>query len=108
MLERVDTGVQTEMVNDEQINTTAEKVLESLRKLEEVAMRVLRAAEMLTERERKMKERMEAIRIRMEEALSRTAETENHLRRLEAQVSSFTKACISNYFFTTSLILHLI
>lgn len=89
-------GVQTELVKDEQKNVSADKALESLRKLEVVVMRVLRAAEMLTEREGRMKERMEAISLRMEEALGRTADTENQLRRLEAQVSSCTKVCISS------------
>lgn len=83
-------AMQTEQVEDEQKRVAAEKVLESLRKVEDVVTGALQTAEMLTESERKMKERMEAISHKVEEALSRTTDTENQLRGLEAWVSSCT------------------
>ncbi|XP_017333355.1 uncharacterized protein mrvi1 isoform X2 [Ictalurus punctatus] len=91
--ERSDVCIQTEQVEDERKRVAAEKVLESLRKVEVVVTtRALQAAEMLTDSERRMKERMEAISRKVEEALSRTADTENQLRGLEARVSSCTKS----------------
>lgn len=96
MVEKADVAVQTEQVEQVeagQKRVAAEKVLESLRKVEVVVTRALQAAEMLTETERRMKERMEAISLKMEEALSRTADTENQLRGLEARVSSCTEVC---------------
>lgn len=89
-VERTDVAMQTEQVEDEQKRVAAEKVLESLRKVEDVVTGALQTAEMLTESERKMKERMEAISHKVEEALSRTTDTENQLRGLEAWVSSCT------------------
>lgn len=92
-VERADVAVQTEQVEDERKRVAAENVLESLRKVEEVVTGALQTAEMLTESERRMKERMEAISCKVEEALSRTADTENQLRGSEAWVSSCTKVC---------------
>lgn len=92
--ERSDVCIQTEQVEDERKRVAAEKVLESLRKVEVVVTtRALQAAEMMTDSERRMKERMEAVSRKVEEALSRTADTENQLRGLEARVSSCTKVC---------------
>ncbi|MCJ8737454.1 hypothetical protein PDJAM_G00024170 [Pangasius djambal] len=97
-VERADVAVQTEQVEDEQKRVTAEKVLESLKKVEEVVTGALQAAEMLTGSEKRMKERMEAISRKVEEALSRTADTENQLRGLDARVSSCTKVCPLMFF----------
>ncbi|KAK3561835.1 hypothetical protein QTP86_017057 [Hemibagrus guttatus] len=88
---RADVAMQTEQVEDERKRVAAEKILESLRKVEVVVTRALQAAEMLTESERRMKERMEAISNKVEEALSRTADTEDQLRGLEDRVSCCTK-----------------
>ncbi|KAI5608522.1 protein MRVI1 isoform X1 [Silurus asotus] len=90
-VERADVGVQTEQVGDERKCVAAEKVLESLRMVEVVVMKALQTAEVLTESERRTKERMEAISLKVEEALSRTTDAENQLRGLEAQVSSCAK-----------------
>ncbi|KAF4082839.1 hypothetical protein AMELA_G00132940 [Ameiurus melas] len=91
-VERSDVAIQTEQVEDVRKRVAAEKVLESLRKVEVVVTtRALQAAEMMTDSERRIKERMEAISRKVEEALSRTADTENQLRGLEARISSCTK-----------------
>ncbi|XP_047666194.1 uncharacterized protein mrvi1 isoform X3 [Tachysurus fulvidraco] len=90
-IQRADVALQTERVEDETKRVTAEKVLESLRKVEVVVTRALRAAETMTERERRVKERMEAISHKVEAALCRTADMEKQLRGLEARVSSCTK-----------------
>ncbi|KAI5101407.1 protein MRVI1 isoform X1 [Silurus meridionalis] len=90
-VERADVGVQTEQVGDERKCVAAEKVLESLRMVEVLVMKALQTAEVLTESERRTKERMEAIGLKVEEALSRTTDAENQLRGLEAQVSSCAK-----------------
>ncbi|XP_046713391.1 uncharacterized protein mrvi1 isoform X3 [Silurus meridionalis] len=91
-VERADVGVQTEQVGDERKCVAAEKVLESLRMVEVLVMKALQTAEVLTESERRTKERMEAIGLKVEEALSRTTDAENQLRGLEAQVSSCAKS----------------
>lgn len=84
-------ALQTEQVEDETKRVAAEKVLESLRKVEVVVTRALQAAETMTESERRVKERMEAISHKVEEALCRTADIEKQLRGLEARISSCTK-----------------
>ncbi|XP_058256541.1 uncharacterized protein mrvi1 isoform X1 [Hemibagrus wyckioides] len=89
--QRADVAVQTEQVEDERKRVAAEEVLESIRKVEVVVMRALQAAETLTESERRMKERMEAISHKVEETLSRTADTEEQLKGLENRVSSCMK-----------------
>lgn len=86
-------AVQTEQAEEQRKHVAAEKVLDSLRKVEVVVMRALQAAEMLTESERRIKERMEVINHKVEEALSRTADTETQLRGLEAFVCSCTMVC---------------
>ncbi|GAA6093966.1 uncharacterized protein mrvi1 isoform X1 [Tachysurus ichikawai] len=89
--QRADVALQTEQVEDETKRVAAEKVLESLRKVEVVVTRALQAAETMTESERRVKERMEAISHKVEEALCRTADIEKQLRGLEARISSCTK-----------------
>ncbi|TTD32921.1 Lymphoid-restricted membrane protein [Bagarius yarrelli] len=88
---KADVAVQTEQVADEWKCVAAEKVLESLRKVEAVVTRALKAAEVLTESERRMRERMEAISHKVEEVLSRTTDTEKLLSGLEERDSSCTK-----------------
>ncbi|KAF5891984.1 protein MRVI1-like, partial [Clarias magur] len=85
-VQKADAAVQTEQAEDERKRVAEENVLESLRKVEMVVTRALQAAEMLTESERRMKGRMEAVGHKVEEVLSRAADTENQLRGLEAQV----------------------
>lgn len=84
-------AVQTEQFEDERKRVAAEKVLESIRKVEVVVTRALQAAETLTESERRMKERIEAISHKVEEAVSRTADTEEQLKGLEDRISSCMK-----------------
>lgn len=69
----------------------AEELLKSLRKVEDVVSQALRAAQVLMGSEKRIKERIEAISMRVERALSRAEATESQLRALEATISSNTQ-----------------
>ncbi|XP_016405585.1 protein MRVI1-like [Sinocyclocheilus rhinocerous] len=69
-----------------------EELLESLRKVEDVVSQALRAAQVLMGSE----ERIEAIGMRVEKALSRAEATESQLSALEATISANTQSfCMS-------------
>ncbi|XP_058638321.1 inositol 1,4,5-triphosphate receptor associated 1 isoform X2 [Onychostoma macrolepis] len=74
----------------------AEDLLKSLRKVEDMAAQALRAAQVLMGSEKRMKERIEAIGMRVEKALSRAKATESQLSALEATISANTQSlCMS-------------
>ncbi|KAL7854782.1 hypothetical protein SRHO_G00169720 [Serrasalmus rhombeus] len=92
--EKKDTGVETEQTGDvsgekaEICRVAGEKLLELIRRVEAVVGSALQAAQLLTEGQMRVKERLETISHRVEDALSRAALTQSQLSALEARVSS--------------------
>lgn len=74
-----------------------EDLLKSLRKVEDMVAQALRAAHVLMASEKRMKERIEAISIRVERVLSRAETTEGKLNALEATISAKTQVWTQNY-----------
>ncbi|XP_016377081.1 uncharacterized protein LOC107715451 [Sinocyclocheilus rhinocerous] len=76
--------------------SATEDLLKSLRKVEDMVTQALRAAQVLMGSEKRMKERIEAIGMRVERALSRAEATESQLNALEATISANTQSlCMS-------------
>lgn len=69
----------------------AEDLLKSLRKVEDMLAQALLPAQVLMSSEKRIKERIEAIGMRVEKALSRAEATESQLRALEATISANTQ-----------------
>ncbi|XP_072517249.1 uncharacterized protein [Salminus brasiliensis] len=94
--EKQDKAVETEMTGDisrdeaESRHVEAEKLLESLRRVEAVVGRALQVAQHLTEEQSRVKERLEAISRRVEDAVSRATHTQRQLGALEARMSTST------------------
>ncbi|XP_042582783.1 golgin subfamily A member 3-like [Cyprinus carpio] len=73
----------------------AEELLKSLRKVEDMVSQALRAAQVLMSSEERIKERIEAISMMVEKALSRADATESQLSALEATISANTQVWTS-------------
>lgn len=69
----------------------SDDLLKSLRKVEDMVAQALRAAQVLMGSKKRMKERIEAIGMRVEKALSRAEATESQLSALEATISANTQ-----------------
>lgn len=88
-----DAAVLTDSIVDagEAEHVATEGLLEALRRVENIVTQALKAAQVLMDDEKMIKERIEAINQRVEKALSRAAVTENQLNALEATVSASTQ-----------------
>ncbi|XP_050970428.1 inositol 1,4,5-triphosphate receptor associated 1 isoform X2 [Labeo rohita] len=82
----------------------AEDLLKSLRKVEDMVVQALKAAQVLMGSERRMKERIEAISMRVERALSRAETTESQLNALETTISANTQSLCMSQSMATGLL----
>ncbi|XP_067269500.1 uncharacterized protein mrvi1 isoform X2 [Pseudorasbora parva] len=69
-----------------------EDLLKTLKKVEDMVVQALRAAHVLMGSEKRVKERIGAISMRVERALSRAETTESQLNALEATISANTQS----------------
>ncbi|XP_051755054.1 uncharacterized protein mrvi1 isoform X7 [Ctenopharyngodon idella] len=81
-----------------------EDLLKSLRKVEDMVAQALRAAHVLMASEKRMKERIEAISMRVERVLSRAETTEGKLNALEATISAKTQSLIMSQSMATGIL----